>query len=65
MIKNIKIHNIFYIIELSKSKNFYVFIKKNMKMFIYVSLMILKVRSTWENQGVTFLMIPPKYGFAH
>jgi hypothetical protein len=31
MIKNIKIHNIFYIIELSKFKNLNVLIKKIMK----------------------------------
>jgi hypothetical protein len=49
MIRNIKIYNILDIIEISKYVELYIYI-----------FMIFKVQWVQENQGVTFLVIPPK-----
>jgi hypothetical protein len=61
MIKNIKIHNILDMIENSK------FIEPNKyihsKIIIYLLkcfLWFFKVQWVQENQGVTFLVVPPK-----
>jgi hypothetical protein len=62
MIKNIKIHNIFDIIGVSKSIEPNKCIHKNnfMEMFFKCFLWFFKVQWVQENQGVTFLMVPPK-----
>jgi hypothetical protein len=61
--KNIKIIFFFDIIEISKSMEpNKCTLKKKMKIFIYV--WFFKVQWVKKNQGVTFLMVPPKDGFA-
>jgi hypothetical protein len=62
MIRNMKIHNIFNIIEISKSMepnkcipNFCSW-KCSFKCFLW----FFKIRWVQKNQGVTFLVVPPK-----
>ncbi len=64
MIRYIKTHNIFYIIEISKSKDLNVLIKKNYEnIYLSVPYDFFKIWWVQENQDVTFLMVPPKDAF--
>jgi len=67
MVKNIKIHNNLDIIEISKSieLNKCTHKKNSEKIYLNVSYDFLKFWWVQENQGVTFLMVPPKDGLAH
>jgi hypothetical protein len=62
MIRNIKIHNILDIVEISKSMEPNKCIQKKFvwKCWFKCFLQFFKVLWVQENQGVTFLVIPPK-----
>jgi hypothetical protein len=67
MIRKIKIHNIFYSIEISNSlelNKMYSWKKKLGKYLFKCFLCFFKVHWVQENQGVMFLVVLPKDGFA-
>jgi hypothetical protein len=64
MIKDIKIHNILDIIKISKSMEPNKCIAKQLwKCSVKCFLWFFKVQWVQENQGVIFLVVPPKDGF--
>jgi hypothetical protein len=61
MIRNIKIHNIFDIIGISKFMELNKYIQKNLWKYSFKCfLWFFKVQWVQKNQGVTFLMVSPK-----
>jgi hypothetical protein len=62
MIKNIKIHNILDIIEISKLWNLINVFKKKFNENVHLSVFLIFFKIQWvqENKGMMFLMVPPK-----